>query len=314
MAPMTNSRTSRARGFLLLGLAACALWSIQPQFAFSSSPAVVHEEPAGLAKVVADHSLLISLVLMVACGMFACTEQPLPAAAGPAEKRPDYSSFVMICNVLCFASGFVNALAIIDMGMTVSHQSGNTSHTGRLIMNGGAKFFHLMLSFAAGSFVAGYSRCDQEAVYQGRYSPNLLAAAFAVVAGCVIHHCKSQAGVVNDDASECLLLWAFSQGIQNGITRRCSSLPVCTTHFTGYLTDFGVGLGLWSRAQADGQEPPTLLKVFLFGSGIFFFGLGGVAAMETHSAWGAQAALIPAAIMAAVAGGMIPVIKPAKSV
>ena len=29
--------------------------------------------------------------------------------------------------------------------------------------------------------------------------------------------------------------------------------------------------------------------------------------METHPAWGAQAALIPAAIMAAVAGGLIPV-------
>ncbi|CAE7709473.1 unnamed protein product [Symbiodinium sp. CCMP2592] len=216
----------------------------------------------------------------------------------------------MISNILCFASGFVNALAIIDMGMTVSHQTGNTSHTGRLIMNGGIKFFHLMLSFACGSFVSGFTKCDQEAIYQGRYSPNLLASAFAVVLGCFVHYCKSESGIANDDASECLFLWAFSQGIQNGITRRCSSLPVCTTHFTGYLTDFGVGLGLWARAQADGAEPPTLLKVFLFGSGIFFFGLGGVAAMETHPAWGAQAALIPAAIMAAVAGGLIPVIKP----
>ena len=104
--------------------------------------------------------------------------------------------------------------------------------------------------------------------------------------------------------------WAFAQGIQNGITRRCSSLPICTTHFTGYLTDVGVGLGLWTRAQADGAEPPTLLKVLLFAAGIFFFGLGGVAAMETHPKWGAQAALVPAAIMAAVAGGLIPVIKP----
>ena len=177
-------------------------------------------------------------------------------------------------------------------------------------MNGGIKFFHLMLFFACGSFVSGFTKCDQEAIYQGRYSPNLLASAFAVVLGCFVHYCKSESGIANDDASECLLLWAFSQGIQNGITRRCSSLPVCTTHFTGYLTDFGVGLGLWARAQADGAETPTLLKVFLFGSGIFFFGLGGVAAMETHPAWGAQAALIPAAIMAAVAGGLIPVIKP----
>jgi len=134
-----------------------------------------------------------------------------------------------------------------------------------------------------------------------------------VMFGCLVHYCKAQAGIANDDASECLFLWAFSQGIQNGITRRCSSLPVCTTHFTGYLTDFGVGLGLWARAQADGAEPPTLLKVFLFGSGIFFFGLGGVAAMETHPAWGAQAALIPAAIMAAVAGGLVPVVKAGKA-
>ena len=40
--------------------------------------------------------------------------------------------FMMIQNILCFTSGWVNALAIIDMNMTVSHQSGNTSHTGRV--------------------------------------------------------------------------------------------------------------------------------------------------------------------------------------
>eukprot|EP00437_Effrenium_voratum_P003410 CAMPEP_0181422972 /NCGR_PEP_ID=MMETSP1110-20121109/13889_1 /TAXON_ID=174948 /ORGANISM="Symbiodinium sp., Strain CCMP421" /LENGTH=313 /DNA_ID=CAMNT_0023546085 /DNA_START=41 /DNA_END=982 /DNA_ORIENTATION=+ len=306
----TRARSSRVRGAAILALGVCALWSFQSQHAFSEP---VVQESSGMAKTIADHALFVSLALMIACGAFAYTEQAQPAAAGPAEKRPDYSSFVMISNILCFTSGFVNALAIIDMGMTVSHQTGNTSHTGRLIMNGGIKFFHLMLAFATGSFVAGFSKCDQEAIYQGRYSPNLLAAAFAVMFGCLVHYCKAQAGIANDDASECLFLWAFSQGIQNGITRRCSSLPVCTTHFTGYLTDFGVGLGLWARAQADGAEPPTLLKVFLFGSGIFFFGLGGVAAMETHPAWGAQAALIPAAIMAAVAGGLVPVVKAGKA-
>ena len=138
------------------------------------------------------------------------------------------------------------ALTIIDMGMTVSHQTGNTSHTGarrqvtgelqstsvpgccfllpgRLIMNGGAAFFNLMAAFAAGSFVAGAtdpaascplacfsilswqatasptvkqclacsptavekpwkSRCGitQTKVYQGRYSPNMLASTFCV--------------------------------------------------------------------------------------------------------------------------------------
>ena len=76
------------------------------------------------------------------------------------------------------------------MGMTVSHQSGNTSHTGRLIMNGAAKFGHLLATFCLGSFFAGYSKADCESIYAGRYSPNLLAAAIAVVAGCVVHYCK----------------------------------------------------------------------------------------------------------------------------
>ena len=42
---------------------------------------------------------------------------------------------------------------------------------------------------------------------------------------------------------------------------RCLSLPICTTHFTGYLTDVGVGLGVWARAVVNGDAPPTLLKV-----------------------------------------------------
>ncbi|CAK9055589.1 Beta-tubulin (Tubulin beta chain) [Durusdinium trenchii] len=174
------------------------------------------------------------------------------------------------------------------MGMTVSHQSGNTSHTGRLIMAGAAKFGHLLTTFCLGSFFAGFSKADCELIYSGRYSPNMLAAAVAVVAGCMVHYCKEHAGDGNDNTSECLLLFAFSQGIQNGITRRCLSLPICTTHFTGYLTDVGTGFGAWARAVMNGENPPTLLKVLLFAAGILFFGLGGVAAKELHGPYNMQ--------------------------
>ena len=134
MAALSSSRarTSRVRGFVLLALGVCALWSFQAQTAFGKAPVVEVEEASGLTKTVADHALLISLLLMVLCCAFAYTEQSEPRAAGPCEKRADYNSFLMISNILCFTSGFVNALAIIDMGMTVSHQTGNTSHTGRL--------------------------------------------------------------------------------------------------------------------------------------------------------------------------------------
>eukprot|EP00435_Cladocopium_sp_Y103_P026612 s2057_g6.t1 len=91
------------------------------------------------------------------------------------------------------------------------------------------------------------SDADTELIYSGRYSPNLLAAALAVVAGCMVHYCN--------------------------LTADCGSLAM------------------------------------LFAAGIFFFGLGGVAAKELHEAFSVQAALIAAALMAAVAGGLVPVTK-----
>jgi len=304
-----NARSKTARGLLLLALGLCVL-NLQ-SWAFTKTEAP-RAEASGFTAFIADHALLVSFVLMAVSGAVTLLEDSQTPTPGPAEKRADYGTFLMMQNILCFTSGFINALCIIDMGMTVSHQSGNTSHTGRLIFNGGAKFFHLMCAFCAGSFFAGYSKSDVEAVYQGRFSPNMLGSTLAVVFGCMLHHCKAQSGI-NDAASESLLLFAFSQGIQNGVTRRCTSLPICTTHFTGYLTDVGTGLGLWARAMANGEAPPTLLKVLLFAAGILFFLLGGVAAKETHGPYGMQAALIPAAIMAAVAGGLIPVPKPAKA-
>ncbi|CAK9115322.1 Uncharacterized protein SCF082_LOCUS53399 [Durusdinium trenchii] len=308
---MALGRRATGRGLLLLTLCACTFVSFQTR-AFTQLE--VHE--TDFIGLIAEHALLVSFLLMALCGAVTCAERSESPKADPAEKRPDYNSFLTISNILCFASGFVNALTIIDMGMTVSHMSGNTSHTGRLIMHGGAKFLHLMLAFCVGSFFAGFSKADTEAVYAGRFSPNMLGSALAVVFGCFIHYCKGQNGAANDASSEALLLFAFSQGIQNGVTRRCTSVPICTTHFTGYLTDVGTGVGVWARAKVAGEAPPTLLKVLIFASGIFFFGLGGVAAKETHSSYGMQAALIPAAIMAAVAGGFIPVVnhvKPRKS-
>ena len=56
--------------------------------------------------------------------------------------------------------------------------------------NGGAAFGHLLLAFCFGSFFAGYSKADTELIYSGRYSPNLLASALAVVAGCMVHYCS----------------------------------------------------------------------------------------------------------------------------
>eukprot|EP00438_Fugacium_kawagutii_P024122 Skav222758 [mRNA] locus=scaffold600:119844:132414:+ [translate_table: standard] len=294
------------RGVLLLAMCLCSIWSFSTR-AYTSAEETPEEAGAGV-KIVGEHPLLFTFISMFLCGALCCTENSKTAKLEFGAR--DYFTFQMIQNILCFASGLVNALTIFEMGMTVSHQSGNTSHTGRLIMDGGAKFGHLLMAFCFGSFFAGYSKSDTELIYSGRYSPNLLASALAVVLGCVVHFCKAHGGEGNDASSECLLLFAFSQGIMNGITRRCQTLPICTTHFTGYLTDVGTLLGWCAR---DGVVDEKFWKAMLFLAGIVFFGLGGVAAKELHGTYGMQAALISAGLVAAVAAGLVPVGKKEKA-
>ena len=64
------------RGFALLGLGFLALWGFQGQSAFSKAP-IEEMEASGMAKVIADHALLMSIVSMIICGALAYTEQPL---------------------------------------------------------------------------------------------------------------------------------------------------------------------------------------------------------------------------------------------
>ena len=61
--------------------------------------------------------------------------------------------------------------------------------------------------------------------------------------------------------------------------------------------------------RISNHQTTRLWKAMLFAAGIFFFGLGGVAAKELHESFSVQAALIAAALMAAVAGGLVPVTK-----
>ena len=49
------------------------------------------------------------------------------------------------------------------------------------------------------------------------------------------------------------------------------------------------------RNHSDPDHLPLLCKAMLFAAGIFFFGLGGVAAKELHESFSVQAALIAAA-------------------
>jgi len=251
------------------------------------------------ASGLAGHVNKLAVLAYIICFQVAKREPPPPKEpyqAGPLEKRRDYSRVLFMSTFLSLLSGIVNAVAIIEMGGTVAHHTGNASHTGRLAGTDGSRFLWLMVAYLAGAGVAGYCRVDGEAVYFGRYSPGMLSSALAVVAGAMIHY-------VSGNALVALPLLSFSQGIQNAVTRRCSSLPVCTTHMTGYLTDAGIGLGLW--AGSGRKEPvPTKTKFFLIS--IIAFVAGGLVAKLLRDVIGVLAALVPGALMAAVAFGYVP--------
>lgn len=250
----------------------------------------------------AAHARLTMGLVMVLC--FAVCKTELAPTPPPhvtvLEKREDYHKVAIMSAHLSFMSGMVNALCILEMGMTVAHHTGNASHTGRLLGIDAWRFECAMIGFFIGAFVAGYNKVDGETLYAGRYSAGLMAAAIAVGAAAVLQWNSDQHWYT-------VPLFAYSQGIQNAVTRKHSALPICTTHFTGYLTDFGSLLGGYTRATVVGDHAgPSLRRPGFFGLSILTFAIGGYAAKVLRDHFGILAGLVPAVLMAVTAMGLVP--------
>jgi len=151
----------------------------------------------------------------------------------PLHARNDINGVFICCCLLALSSGMVNVVAIFEMGATVSHHTGNSSHFARFLGVDGFFYFNLIASYVGGSAYAGFAESksnDSEGIFSGRRSPTLLTAAMVILVGTVSHYLNP--GCRNWSAG----LFAFSQGIQNTVTSRCSSLPLRTSHMTGILT------------------------------------------------------------------------------
>eukprot|EP00933_Yihiella_yeosuensis_P077589 TRINITY_DN8817_c0_g1_i1.p1 TRINITY_DN8817_c0_g1~~TRINITY_DN8817_c0_g1_i1.p1 ORF type:complete len:234 (-),score=43.74 TRINITY_DN8817_c0_g1_i1:550-1251(-) len=203
------------------------------------------------------------------------------------DTHPQFDRLCIRAGLFSLASGFVNALAIFEFAMTVAHHTGNASHTGRFSGQDGLRFGRLMVAYLFGSALVGYVGWDGVAPMEGRGSGGLITSAL-ITAGAVFYH------QATENVAVTLALWAFAQGIQNGVTSKYNILPVRTTHVTGALTDAGLGFGQYF--QASGKKP-SLKKTWVMLWCIFGFGLGGLLARESRKALGLQAGLIPAALL-----------------
>lgn len=261
----------------------------------------IFQEPVeeGLEATVRDNAAKFAALVYILCFMFASFEPRPPTVAAaviPLEKRADYWRVLYVSSFLSAASGIVNAMAIMEMNGTASHHTGNMTHAGRLAGMDGLRFLSLIVAYIAGAALAGYYKCDGEAIYTRRLSGGMLSSAIAVAGACIIHSCGGRGFVT-------LPLMSFSQGIQNAVTRKCISLPICTAHHTGYLTDAGSQVGAWARAGA--REPlPTKAKFFM--SSIVAFIVGGYIAKKLLDAYGLVSGLAVAAAMAACGLGLLP--------
>jgi len=259
-------------------------------------------EKGGLASAVGEHTNVAAVLVVVLCAAIA-RQGPTPPAPEvvPVEKRPDYGQVCLMSFLLCGASGMVNAVAIIQMGGCVAHMSGNTSHFGRLLGIDAGRFAMLLSAFVFGTGIAGFTKADGEALFRGRYCPCLMSAAVAISMGVLLHRCSNAGlGLTEEGNWVTMPLWAFGNGMLNGVMSRFSSMPLRVTHHTGTLTDAGMGVGLWLRARLGGEATPNMQKNLLLWICFAGFAAGGLAAhLETEL--GILAGLPPAATMAVLA-------------
>lgn len=307
MARFAVPSLKRARGrsgatLLALGAVGLCGLSLRPSSAFVGAAAATETEESGssLATFIASHTLVAAGACMLLSSVVAKQEPPpAPPAAVPLEKRSDLGRLTVLACVYSLISGMVNAIAIITMGGTVAHHTGNASHTGRLLGVDGSRFACLMVAYFVGAAVTGFRKSSGENPLIGKSSPALFGSAVAVAGGGLIHWASGKSLVA-------LPILAFSQGIHNGVTSKLSSMPLRTTHMTGTLTDTGAQVGQWVRAKLYGEAPPPIEKTAALFSTMIAFGAGGVLAKMACDEMGSLSLMIPAAVLAVMATGVLP--------
>lgn len=133
------------------------------------------------------------------------------------------------------------------------------------------KVLNWILSFLAGAFVASFLTNVLE-----RVSPRVSYVVPVIVEiGCLLIVILPDFRIQSFNQNELkLLLLFFSMGLQNGIVSVVSGNVVRTTHLTGMLTDFGIGLSEWMINKEEKRKNKE--KVVLSGTIIFSFLLGGI--------------------------------------
>lgn len=147
---------------------------------------------------------------------------------------------------LSWVGGYVNVVALLHTGVTVSHMTGNVTRFGQFAIerrwHDAAMIGLLPLSLLLGAFFAGL--CEQRGDRRSRFVlPIALEAAGLAVLSILMVAQATLAPVPTETAFGAIVaLAAIAMGLQNATITRISGATVRTTHLTGVITDLGTEL------------------------------------------------------------------------
>lgn len=182
---------------------------------------------------------------------------------------------------LTFLAGAINICAILLIGSTITHYTGNVSNAAIALANNDlshfGSYFSIILLFFIGSAFSGYLIHEADPGVQKSYF--WLPIAFGGLTILIYGVTKSQAT---------MLAWfALGMGAQNGTSLRVRGVLVRTTHMTGYLTDAAVCMG---KTLHGHQEDRWKLPFYLL-SALWFFA-GGVLSTYLFKLMGTRMVLV----------------------
>jgi uncharacterized membrane protein YoaK (UPF0700 family) len=154
------------------------------------------------------------------------------------------------------------------------------------------KVLNWILSFFLGAFFASFSTNLFDRIYP-RFS-YVVPVVVEIVCLLIVIYPDTLLEFENKNAFKILCLF-FSMGLQNGIVSVVSGNVVRTTHLTGMVTDFGIGISELLISKEDRKKNTE--KVILSGTIIFSFFSGGIFSAYSTSFYSLNAVFLPIAVL-----------------
>ncbi|KAJ9468955.1 hypothetical protein DIPPA_35600 [Diplonema papillatum] len=173
-------------------------------------------------------------------------DAPTPApAVKPVHERPDFKWLILFGCFLSLSAGFVNTVAILHGGLTVTHVSGSTANMAQNLVRGEYTLAGnpaiIVTGFLLGAITSGMGVGSGKFVLGHRYGVFILTIGCLMLLGTLLLETDDVNGMVTYG------IWAYAAGMQNAMCTSFSGAVIRTTHVTGMLTDIGMCVGHWIR-------------------------------------------------------------------